>query len=218
VIVTARSADTFAEAKKTLAGTGLDVVQCDVSDLAQLDALYSYIKKTYSGLDVLFANAGIVNFKPTGDVDEQFYDSIMGPNVKGLYFSVQKALPLLNDGSAVMLNASVLATQGLPGSSVYSASKAAVRSFARTWTAEIPPSKTRFNVLSPGYTFTPIFGKLGLSEEQTKQFAAHAVEKIPAKRIAKSEEMATIALFLASSDSSYLAGADVVADGGMGQI
>ena len=215
VIITASSPDSHKKAKTELAGSGLDIVQCDVSVLKQLDALYAYIKKTYpQGLDVLFANAGVFTPKPTAEVDETFYDRIMDINVKGVYFTVQKALPVLNKGSSVIINASAVSTKGFPGFSVYSATKAAVRKFARTRTAEIPPSQTRFNVLSPGYTITPIFGKVGVTQEAQDG----AAQTVPMKRFGTAEEIASAALFLASSDSSYMAGADLVVDGGIAQI
>lgn len=217
VIITARSKATFEKAQKEL-GDQFDIVQTDVSEPADLDRLYNHIKSKYGKLDILFANAGIANFRPTTDVDSAHFDTQFNTNVKGLYFTVAKALPLLNDGSSVILNASVAAQKGIPGSSVYSATKAAVRSFARSWTAEIPATKARFNVLSPGPIETPIFAKAGMSAEQTDAFTSGIKASIPSGRFGKPREMATVALFLASSDSSFLFGADILADGGLGQI
>tara|TARA_B110001454_G_C12723218_1_gene435908 strand:- start:23417 stop:24166 length:750 start_codon:yes stop_codon:yes gene_type:complete len=217
VIITARSKATFEKAQKEL-GDQFDIVQTDVSQLTDLDRLYNHIKTKYGKLDILFANAGIANFRPTSDVDAAHFDAQFNTNVKGLYFTVAKALPLLNDGSSVILNASVAAQKGIPGSSVYSATKAAVRSFARSWTAEIPASRARFNVLSPGPIETPIFDKMGMSTEQVDAFSSGIKATIPARRFGKPREMATVALFLASSDSSFLHGADILADGGLGQI
>jgi len=217
VIITARSPESYAKAKSELGGA-FDVVQTDVSNLAELDRLYAHIRKTYGGLDVLFANAGIAFFKPTAEVDLAFFDNQFATNVRGLYFTVSKALPLLRAGSSVILNASVVATKGFPGASVYSATKAAVRSFARTWTAEIPVDQVRFNVLSPGPIETPILARSGMAKEEVDAFLEGAKTTIPAKRIGRPEEMATVALFLASQDSSYICGADIVADGGLGQI
>lgn len=217
VVITARSKESFEKAQKEL-GSQFDIVQTDVSQLGELDRLYTHIKAKHGKLDVLFANAGIGGFRPTSDVDGGYFDDQFNTNVKGLYFTVAKALPLLNDGSSVILNASVVSGKGLPGSSVYSATKAAVRSFARTWTAEIPSSKARFNVLSPGPIETPILGKMGMSTEQKDAFTNQIATTIPARRLGKPEEMATVALFLASSDSSYLHGADILADGGLGQV
>lgn len=213
VIITARSADTFDKAKKEL-GSQFDVVQTDVSKLEDLDRLYAHIKSKYGKIDVLFANAGVALFSPTVEVTPEFFDNQFNTNVKGLYFTIAKALPILNKGSSVVLNASVVASKGFPGSSVYSATKAAVRNFARTWTAEIPVDQVRFNVLSPGPVETPIFGKMGMQEEDKAGMGAMT----PIKRMARPEEMASVALFLASNESSYIAGAEIMADGGFGQI
>jgi NAD(P)-dependent dehydrogenase (short-subunit alcohol dehydrogenase family) len=149
VIITASSDASYEKAKKEL-GTRFDIVQTDVSKLSDLDRLYTHIQKTYSTLDVVFANAGIAQFSPTDLSDEAFFDRQFNTNVKGLYFTVAKALPLLKEGASVILNASVVASKGMAGASVYAGTKASVRSFARSWTAEIPVSKARFNVISPG--------------------------------------------------------------------
>ena len=213
VIITARSHDTFAKAQKEY-GSHFDVVQTDVSKPEELDRLYAHIKGKYGKLDVLFANAGVALFAPTTEVTPEFFDNQFNTNVRGLYFTVSKALPLLNKGSSVVLNASVVASKGFPGASVYGATKAAVRNFARTWTAEIPVANVRFNVLSPGPIETPIYEKLGMPDDQRHYMAS----TVPAKRFGSADEMAKVALFLASDDSSYIAGADIMADGGFGQI
>ena len=213
VIITARSQETFEKAQKEL-GEYFDVVQTDVSKLEDLDRLYAHIKNTYGKFDVLFANAGIAGPMPTTEVTSEFYDTQFNTNVKGLFFSVAKALPLLNKGSTVVLTSSVVSIKGFANNSVYSATKGAVRSFARTWTAEIPVDQVRFNVLSPGPIETPIQDKMGMTEETKKGLGA----MVPIKRQGQAEEMATAALFLASSDSSYVVGADLFADGGFGQI
>jgi len=217
VIVTARSSETFSKAKKEY-GKVFDVVQCDVSDLTALDSLFAYIKQKYHHLDIVFANAGIGLSRPTAEVDSAIYDQVMNTNVKGVYFTVAKSLPLLSEGSSVILNGSTLGEKGKPGSSVYAASKATLRSFVRTWTAEISPSKVRFNVVSPGYTRTPLFDKLGAPPEKRDALEEAMVASVPAKRFAAPEEIATVALFLASSDSSYVCGANLVADGGYGHV
>lgn len=217
VVITARSNETFQKAK-TEYGSQFDVVQTDVSKLEELDRLFAHIKKTYGGLDVIFANAGIAWFSPTIESDPDFFDAQFNTNVRGLYFTVAKALPILRKGSSVVLNASVVASKGFPGSSVYSATKAAVRNFARTWTAEIPVDQVRFNVVSPGPIETPIFGRTGMSEEEVAGFKAGVKEQVPAKRMGTADEIANAVLFLASNDSSYFAGAELVADGGLGQI
>lgn len=213
VIITARSQETFEKAKKEYAGH-FDVVQTDVSKPEELDRLYAHIKAKYGKFDILFANAGVALFAPTSTVDSAFFDNQFDTNVKGLFFTVAKALPLLNKGSAVVLNASVVASKGFVGASVYAATKAAVRSFARSWTAEIPVSDVRFNVLSPGPIETPIYDKMGVDTENKEALG----NSTPIKRLGRAEEMAKVALFLASDDSSYIVGAEIMADGGVGQI
>lgn len=216
VIITARSAETFKKAKAEF-GKHFDVVQTDVSKLEDLERLYTHIKTEYGGLDILFANAGIAKFEPTTQITPEFFDEQFNTNVRGLYFTVAKALPVLRKGSSVVLNASVIATKGSPGGSVYAATKAAVRSLARSWTAEIPVDQIRFNVISPGPIETPIFDR-SMSEEQKNGFIAAVTERVPAKRMGHSDEIASAVVFLASSDSSFFAGADLVADGGYGQV
>jgi NAD(P)-dependent dehydrogenase (short-subunit alcohol dehydrogenase family) len=213
VIITARSAETYEKARIEY-GTQFDVVQADVSKLGDIDRLYDHVKTKYGKFDILFANAGIAGFAPTSEVTPEFFDNQFNTNVKGLYFTVAKAIPLLNKGSTVVLTASVVASKGFVGSSVYSATKAAVRNFARSWTAEFPVSDVRFNVLSPGPIQTPIFEKMGLPAAD----AAHFGDSTPVKRMGLPEEMAKAALFLASDDSSYVVGAELMADGGLGQI
>lgn len=213
VIITARSAETFAKTKAEY-GAQFDVVQADVSKLGDIDRLYDHVKAKYGKIDVLFANAGIAGFIPTSEVTPEYFDNMFNTNVKGLYFTVAKALPLLNKGSSVVLTASVVASKGFAGSSVYSATKAAVRNLARTWTAEFPVSDVRFNVLSPGPIATPIMAKMGMPEERQHSLA----ESTPIKRLGEPEEMAKAALFLASDDSSYMCGSELMADGGVGQI
>ena len=217
VVITARSAETFKSAKAEL-GNHFDVVQADVSDVRQLTTLFNHIKSTYGGLDVVFANAGVALFKPTAEIDEAFFENQFNTNVKGLYFTVAKALPLLNKGSKVVLNASVVAGKGMAGASVYSATKAAVRSLARSWTAEIPVENVRFNVLSPGPIETPIYGKMGMPADQVAGFSEHMKSIVPAHRFGTGDEMAKVVLFLASDDSSYIAGSDILADGGFGNV
>jgi NAD(P)-dependent dehydrogenase (short-subunit alcohol dehydrogenase family) len=152
---------------------------------------------------------------PLDGVSEEHFDLHFDINVKGLLFTVQKALPLLSEGGAIVLNSSVVNTKGIAGFSVYSATKAAVRSFARTWTTELKDRKIRVNVVSPGPIETPIFDKMGLSEQQFQEFGAHISAQIPLGRFGRAEEIANAVLFLASNDSSYVAGVDLRVDGGM---
>lgn len=216
VVITARSNETYNKAK-TEYGKLFDVVQTDVSKPEELDRLYAHIKSTHGGLDVLFANAGVALFAPTTESSPEFFDSQFDTNVRGLFFTVAKALPLLRTGSSVVLNASVLSSKGSAAGSIYAATKAAVRSFARSWTAEIPVEKVRFNVVSPGPIETPIFGR-SLTEEQAAGFKAGVIQAVPAKRMGRPEEIANAVLFLASSDSTFVAGAELYADGGFGQV
>lgn len=217
VVITARSPETFEAAKKEY-GAQFDIIQTNVADLTALDTLFATVKKKYGKIDVLFANAGIALFRPTTESDPAFFDAQFNTNVKGLYYTVQKALPLMAKNSKVVLNASVVNIKGMPGASVYSATKAAVRSFARTWTAEIPVDQVRFNVLSPGPIETPIYSKLGMPKDQLDAFASNMANTVPIKRFGSADEMAKVALFLATDDSSYIAGADIMADGGFGQV
>lgn len=217
VIITARSPETYVIAQREL-GKVFDVQQVDVSKPSDLDRFYGYVRDKYGRIDVLFANAGIAHFRPTEQVDEEFFDSHFNTNVKGLYFSVAKAASLFTEGAAVVLNASAVTYKGIQGSSVYSATKAAVRSFARTWAAEFASRRIRVNVLSPGPIETPIFQKMNLPQAEADKFAAGMQAKIALGRFGTPDEMARTALFLSSSDSSFITGIDVVADGGYSQI
>lgn len=217
VVITARSAETFEKTKKEY-GQQFDIVQTNVADVNALGSLFSMVEKKYGKIDVLFANAGVALFRPTSESDPEFFDNQFNTNVKGLYFTVQKALPLMAKNSKVILNASVVSSKGIAGASVYAATKAAVRSFARSWTAEIPVDHVRFNVLSPGPIETPIYSKLGMPKDQLDAFASNMSNTVPIKRFGSADEMAKVALFLASDDSSYIAGADIMADGGFGQV
>lgn len=190
-------------------------VQGDVSKLDDLDKLYAEVKAKFGHIDIVFANAGIAELAPVGLVTEEHFDKVFGINVKGLLFTVQKALPLMVDGGSIILNSSVANTAGLEGFGVYSATKAAVRSFARTWTAELKARKIRVNVVSPGPIATPIFDTMGLSKEQIDEFGTNITTQVPLGRFGQPEEIAQAVLFLASSDSSYVAGVDLYVDGGM---
>ena len=186
--------------------------------LADLDRLYSTVKQQSGSIDILFANAGIAEFAPLGVIEEQHFDRIFDVNVKGVLFSVQKALPLLVDGGSIILNASVVASTGTPAFSVYSAAKAAVRSFARTWTVDLKERKIRVNAISPGPIDTPGLNGLGQTEEQTAQFKASLIAGVPLGRLGRPDEVAKAAVFLASDDSSYITGIELFVDGGMAQI
>ena len=217
VVITGRRQDALDEAAKNV-GPSVLAVQGDVSKMADLDRLFATIKSKFGHLDILFANAGLGGVAPLGQVTEEQFDREFAINVKGLFFTVQKALPLLRDGSSIILNASIAAHMGMEGFSVYSATKAAVRSFARTWTSDLKGRKIRVNSLSPGPIETPIFGKMGLSEEQAQGFKQALPGMVPLGRMGSDEEIARTVLFLASDDSSYITGIDLVVDGGMSQV
>jgi len=189
-------------------------VQGDVSNLADLDRLYATIQKQKGHLDIVFANAGVGSLAPLGAITEEHFDQIFNINVKGLLFTVQKALPLLKDGGAIILNASIVASIGMEAFSVYSATKAAVRSFARTWTTDLKTRKIRVNVISPGVVPTEGYRSLG-NDDEVKQFAAQMATQIPLGRVGRPDEIAKAVVFLASDDSSFVAGAELVVDGGM---
>ena len=193
-------------------------IQGDVSNLTDLDKLYNTVKDKKGHLDILFANAGIAQFARLGEISEEHFDKIFDINVKGLLFSVQKALPILQDGSSIILNASVGSSKGIEETSVYSAAKAAVRSFARTWTADLRHRKIRVNAISPGPIDTPIFSSLTQNEEQMEQFKKYIINTVPMGRMGIPDEIAKAVSFLASDESSYITGIELFVDGGMAQI
>jgi len=193
-------------------------VRGDVSNLADLDRLYAKVKEQKGRIDILFANAGVGEFAPLGTITEAHFDKIFSINVKGLLFTVQKALPLFQDGSSIILNASVGASKGVGATSVYSASKAAIRSFARTWTVDLKHRKIRVNTISPGPIDTPIFDSISQSEEEINQIKANLVAAVPIGRMGSPDEIAKAVSFLASDDSSYITGIELCVDGGMAQI
>jgi NAD(P)-dependent dehydrogenase (short-subunit alcohol dehydrogenase family) len=217
VYITGRRKDELEEAVRQI-GKNVAGVQGDVSHLADLDRLCDIVNRQHSRIDILFANAGRGALAPLGKISEEDYDNTFNANVKGVLFTVQKALPLLHDGSSVILNASVAASTGEEAFSVYSAAKAAVRSFARTWTLDLKDRHIRVNAISPGPVDTPIFGKVGESKEQTEQIKAHLVSEVPMGRLGEPDEIARAVLFLASDDSSFVTGTELFADGGMAQV
>ncbi len=217
VVITGRHQEALDSAVAKL-GDRATGIRGDVSNLEDLDRLFAQVKKQFGRVDVLFANAGIAPFVPLEAVTEEHFDNLFNINVRGLFFTVQKALPLLSKGASIILNASVVATAGLPKTSVYSATKAAVRSFGRTLAAELSPSGYRVNVVSPGLIETPLVGKLGLNQDEVSAFGKMIVKQTPLGRTGRPEEIASTAAFLASDDSSYFTGAELVADGGMIQV
>lgn len=190
----------------------------DVSKPADLDRLFAQIQREKSRLDIVFANAGVAKFAPLGTITEEFYDSIFDVNVKGLLFTVQKALPLMPEGGSIIVNASVVASKGLPANSVYSATKAAVRSFARTWTTDLKSRRIRVNAVSPGSIDTPGLNDLLASSEVGEQRRKAITSAVPLGRIGTPDEIAKAVVFLASDDASYVTGAELFVDGGFAQV
>jgi len=217
VVITGRRQ---AELDKAVAEVGHSAigVQGDVSRLADLDRLFAVVKEKYGRVDVLFANAGGATFAPLGEITEEHFDREFGINVKGLLFTVQKALPLFSDGGSIILNASIVSIKGMPAFSVYSATKAAVRSFARTWTVDLKDRKIRVNALSPGPIDTPGVDGLVNSPEEAQRFKEGMASQVPLGRVGSPDEIAKVAVFLASDDSSYVTGVELFVDGGMAQI
>lgn len=193
-------------------------VRSDVSNLADLDRLFEVVKQQGAPIDVLFANAGGGEFAPLGAITEEHFDKTFATNVKGMLFTVQKALPLLRDGASIILNGSTAASTGSPAFSVYSATKAAVRSFARTWALDLKDRGIRVNVISPGPIDTPGLHGILATEEQAQQIKASLVASIPLGRLGLPEEVAKAAVFLASDDSSFTNGTELFVDGGMAQV
>jgi NAD(P)-dependent dehydrogenase (short-subunit alcohol dehydrogenase family) len=217
VYITGRRQAELDKAVKTI-GKQVIAVRADSGNLADLDKLFAQIKAEKGRLDVVFANAGGGTFAPLQAISEEHYDQIFNTNVKGVLFTVQKALPLIPDGGSIILNASIVSIKGFGGTSVYSASKAAVRSFARTWTSDLKDRKIRVNVISPGPIDTPIFDGLAKTEEERDALKAQFVSGVPLGRIGQADEIGKAAVFLASDDSSYIAGVELFVDGGMAQV
>jgi NAD(P)-dependent dehydrogenase (short-subunit alcohol dehydrogenase family) len=217
VVISGRSRRTLDEAVKTI-GNGVLSIQADVANLADLDKLYKEVSDKLGKIDVLFVNAGVAKFAPLAETSESTYDEQFDINIKGAYFTLQKAVPLLNDGASIILNTSVVDSKGNVGTSAYSATKAALRSLARTAAAELVGRGIRVNAVAPGPIVTPIFGKTGLPEEAVDEFAKEIIEKVPMKRFGQPEEVAATVAFLASEDASYITGVEINVDGGSGQI
>lgn len=212
-----RNAETLAEAAQSV-GEGTLTVQGDVSNLEDLDRLFEDVKARFGRIDVLVVNAGIAKFAPLEYVDEAFFDQLNDINVKGAFFTVQKALPLLAEGGSVIFTTSSANQKGLPNTSVYAATKAVLRSYARTLSAELLPKGIRVNALSPGPIETPIFERTGLPQEALDEFSQQIISSNPMRRFGQPSEIAKAATFLASDESSYVAGAELVVDGGMTQL
>src|SRR5213596_4147669 len=213
VFITGRRDPELAAAVKEI-GRNVSGIQGDVSNLGDLDRLFARIKREKGRLDIVFANAGVATYAPFGKITEEHYDSIFDINVKGLLFTVQKALPLLPDGASIILNASIVASKGLSSNSVYSATKAAVRSFARTWTTDLKNRRIRVNAVSPGPIDTPGLSELLASSETGEQRKKMISTTVPLGRFGAPEEIAKAVVFLASDDASYITGTELFVDGG----
>src|SRR5713101_6642360 len=210
-----------AELDKAVQSIGKNVtgVQGDTSSLADLDRLYHVVKEQTGKIDVLFANAGGGEFAPLGAITEEHFDRTFNSNVKGVLFAVQKALPLFTDGGSIILNASIVSIKGMPAFSVYSATKAAVRSFARSWAVDLKERRIRVNAISPGVVPTPGYNTaLGMNQAAVDQFVNASVVNIPLGRPGTTDEIAKAVSFLASEDSSYVNGIELFVDGGLAQI
>jgi NAD(P)-dependent dehydrogenase (short-subunit alcohol dehydrogenase family) len=217
VAIAGRSKQTLDEAVRTL-GKGLLAIQADVAKLTDVDKLYAEVSQKLGKIDVLFVNAGVAKFAPLAETSESLYDENFDINIKGAYFTIQKALPFLNDGASIILNTSVADSKGGAGLSAYSATKAALRSLARTAAAELVGRGIRVNAVAPGPIVTPIFARTGLPKEAFDEFAKEILAKTPMKRFGQPEEVAGVVAFLASQDASYITGVEINVDGGYGQI
>jgi NAD(P)-dependent dehydrogenase (short-subunit alcohol dehydrogenase family) len=217
VFITGRRVPELSAASEEI-GRNVAAVEGDVSNLNDLDRLFAQIKREKGQLDIVFANAGTAKYAPIGTSTEEFYDSIFDINVKGLLFTVQKALPLMPDGASIILNASIVASKGLSAVSVYSATKAAVRSFARTWTTDLRDRRIRVNAVSPGSTDTPGLSELFASGEAGAERLKMIPKIVPLGRLGTPDEIAQAVVFLASDDSSYITGTELFVDGGFAQV
>lgn len=216
VIVTGSNPDTLEAARRDL--SGIEVMAADAADTVATKALIHDVLARHGHLDVLFVNAGIAKFAPSSAVDETHFDAQFNINVRGAYFAIKHAAAVMSDGGSIVLTASVSGVQGGSGQTVYAATKAALRSFGRTFAAELAPRLIRVNTVSPGPIETPIFGKIGIPAEQMNSVFADMLKRIPLARVGQPEEVAAAALFFASDDSSFTTGAELFVDGGMVDI
>jgi NAD(P)-dependent dehydrogenase (short-subunit alcohol dehydrogenase family) len=217
IVISGRDEKSLGEAAASIGGDTL-AVRADVSRLDDLDALFARVRQRFGSFDVLFANAGVAKFVPVEQTTEALFDENLDINFKGVFFTVQKALPLLKDGGAVIFNTSVVDQKGWPGTSAYSASKAALRSFTRTLAAELVGRKIRVNAVAPGPISTPIYGRLGMPADAVQQMADGILAQVPMKRFGEPEEIARAVAFLASDEASYITGVELNIDGGLGQL
>ncbi len=218
VAISGRNAKTLDDAVKAI-GSGVLAVQADVAKSQDLDKLFAEVSQKFGKIDVLFANAGIYKFAPLAATTEGLYDELFDTNTKGVYFTIQKAVPFLNDGASIIVNTSVAGEIGLVNGTVYAGTKAALRSFTRSVAAELAGRRIRVNAVSPGPIETPAgFERSGLSKEAIEELVKSIVAQVPLKRIGKPEEIASVVAFLASSDASFMTGSEVTVDGGLAQV
>ncbi len=217
VVITGRRQDAVAAAVREIGGKSTGIVS-DTGNVNDIQALYQTVKEQYGKIDVLFLNAGVATFGSFTEVDEAAFDNMVNVNFKGLFFNVQMALPLLTEGSSVIFTTSVADQKGFATTSVYSATKAAVRSLARSLSAELVEHKIRFNAIAPGPIDTPIFDKLGIPKETIPEVKEGFASQVPMKRMGSPDDIAQAALFLASDDSSFVMGIDLTVDGGMAHL
>lgn len=197
-------------------GAGVNAIQGDIANLADLDRMFATIREHNGRLDILFANAGIGEFVPLGQITEAHFDRIFGVNVRGTVFTVQKALPLMREGGTIVINGSMVSIKGMPAFSVYAATKAALRSFARTWSMDLKGRGIRINLVSPGTVITPGYNALGAA--QINRITEGVAATAPLGRVGTTDEIASAVVFLASDESSYMTGADLFVDGGAAQV
>jgi len=212
VVITGRSAQRVQKAAEELEVTG---IVADVTDLAAIDKLVNQVKNKFGKVDTLFVNAGIFAPAPIGQISEGMFDNQMGINFKGAVFTIEKFLPILNDGASIINLSSVNAYTGMPNTAVYAASKAALNSYTRTAATELAPRKIRINSVNPGPVETPIFGKTGMPEDQLNEFAQAMQNRVPLKRFGKPEDIAHLVAFLASDNASFITGGEYNIDGGI---
>jgi len=212
VIITGRSAEKVSQAANELGATG---IVADVTSLSAIDNLVSQVKNEFGNVDILFVNAGVFFPTPLGQISEEVYDTQMNINLKGAIFTVEKFLPILNEGASIINLSSINAYTGMPNTAVYAATKAALNAFTRTAATELAARKIRVNAVNPGPVSTPIFGKTGMQEEQLNGFAEAMQNRVPLKRFGQPDDIAKLVSFLASDDASFITGAEYNIDGGI---
>ena len=216
IVIIGRKPEAVATAAQEIGGDTIGLV-ADVSRVADLEKAFQAVKEKAGRIDILFANAGVAKFAPLAESSEALFDEMFDANVKGVYFTIKHALPLLSDGAAVVLTSSTVAHFGMPGASIYASGKAALNNLAKTLALELAGRKIRVNVVSPGPVATPIFGKMGLPEDAQKEIGENILAQVPLARFAEAGEIAKAVAYLASPDAAYVTGTELLIDGGMAQ-